>query len=153
MGNIQRWAEEKESMINEVMNLLDAEATIPEIGADQQVGRASPQDVRLEALYDWEAQSQDELSFVYGETLYLLEQTEVGWWKGKARLRDSTERERHSGHDSLQLCGADSSRATLHRLRPARVCGRAPAGAGCSLALGLLCVPGLPAKLSRRGVL
>lgn len=37
LSNVQRWAEEKEAMINEVMGLLDAEVMIPVIAADQPV--------------------------------------------------------------------------------------------------------------------
>lgn len=37
LGNIQRWAKEKESMIDEVMGLLDGEVNIPEIAAGQEV--------------------------------------------------------------------------------------------------------------------
>jgi len=38
---------------------------------------------KLVALYDYNAQGQDEISFKEGDTLFLIEKTETGWWEGE----------------------------------------------------------------------
>jgi hypothetical protein len=37
----------------------------------------------VEALYDHEAEAEDELNFRTGEMVEVIETSEDGWWKGK----------------------------------------------------------------------
>jgi len=40
-------------------------------------------EVKLRALYDYDATEENEISFKEGDTLYLVEKDDSGWWKGK----------------------------------------------------------------------
>lgn len=40
-------------------------------------------DDKAEALYDYDAQEENEISFQEGETIYEIEQVDENWWRGR----------------------------------------------------------------------
>jgi len=46
-----------------------------------------PRNVKImRAVYDYTAEEEDELSFVVGDILYILDQSEEDWWKARLWL-------------------------------------------------------------------
>lgn len=50
-------------------------------------GQGDPTSIRVRAKYDFDPQEQGELSFRFGDTIRVLEQTDANWWKGECRGR------------------------------------------------------------------
>jgi ankyrin repeat protein len=78
----------------------------------------------VRAMYRYEAQQPDELTFDEGDTLYILDMKDSGWWKAKCGsntglipsnyVEENTESIDHPLHDAAKRGNMDFMRECLH---------------------------------------
>uniref|UniRef100_A0A0B7AHD2 Osteoclast-stimulating factor 1 n=1 Tax=Arion vulgaris TaxID=1028688 RepID=A0A0B7AHD2_9EUPU len=78
----------------------------------------------VRAMYRYEAQQPDELTFDEGDTLYILSMNDSGWWKAKCGtniglipsnyVEENTESIDHPLHDAAKRGNTDFMRECLH---------------------------------------
>ncbi|SPO20339.1 related to YSC84 - protein involved in the organization of the actin cytoskeleton [Ustilago trichophora] len=74
-----------ESAEQEKARLQQQYATVP--GAEASVGAGSSLPARVEALYDFQGQEQDDLSFRTGDVIQVTGQADESWWQGSLNGR------------------------------------------------------------------
>jgi len=69
-----------------------------------------PRNVKImRAVYDYTAEEEDELSFVVGDILYILDQSEEDWWKARCKGKEGL-----IPSNLVESASADGSTSPLH---------------------------------------